>query len=98
MILHVHGESCLPRLRRWAFRHRPRAKHTLHFQPPVIVKMTRRVLLNDEPMHTFLARRLGADACSRLRSLSVIPLGGVLTQALVPRIAGRGFLIVPRPA
>ena len=53
VIFDVHGEPRFLRLRRRSFRHRPRTQHALHLQPPVVVQVTRLVLLNDETMNAF---------------------------------------------
>src|ERR1700680_329477 len=62
MIFHFHRQTLVPGIERRTLRHRPRFQHTIQFQPEVVVKTRRIMLLHDETVLSFLlylSRRFG---------------------------------------
>jgi hypothetical protein len=48
VVLDVYGEPALSRVERWPFGNRPADQHAIEFEPEVIVKAARRVLVDHE--------------------------------------------------
>ncbi len=102
VVLDVHGEPLVGRIRRRPLRHRPGLQHALELEPEVVVSPARGVLLHDEPLAARRARRRtapGFDPPFALRDNSLscrhFLLSPHFSRIYDPAMPARAFRLPP---